>query len=240
MAINFLWKIIRKAFSIFQENMEMREAPDQLYLKGTTTVGVVCSDGVILSSDTRVTMGTFVAHKKGKKIYRINDHIAMTISGSVADAQQVVDILTANAQLYRMNYGRPIPVKSAARLVANLFFASRYAPLLAQVLIGGVDDTGPRVFSLDPLGSVTEEKCVATGSGSPVAYGVLEDKYQEGASTKELLPTVVHAVKAAMKRNIATGDSFDVAIISNEGYRELGEEDKKGITDTVQKTRKKA
>jgi proteasome beta subunit len=219
--------------------MEMRETTDQLLLKGTTTVGVVCSDGVILSTDTRVTMGTFIAHKKGKKIYRIDDHIAVTISGSVADAQQVVDILIANAQLYKMNFGRPIPVKSAARLVANLLFSSRYAPLIAQVLIGGVDDTGPHVFSLDPLGSLTEEKCVATGSGSPVAYGVLEDKYQEGLSTKELLPTVVHAVKAAMKRNTASGDSFDVATINEEGYRELSEEDKRGITETVPKTRKK-
>jgi len=217
----------------------MRETTNQLLLKGTTTVGVVCRDGVILSSDTRVTMGTFIAHKRGKKIYRIDGHIAMTISGSVADAQQVVDILIANAQLYKMNFGRPMPVKSAARLVANLLFSSRYAPLIAQVLIGGVDDTGSSVFSLDPLGSLTGEKCVATGSGSPVAYGVLEDKFQEGLSTKELLPTVVHAVKAAMKRNTASGDSFDVAIINEGGYRELSEDDKRGITDTVPKTRKK-
>jgi proteasome beta subunit len=220
--------------------MEMSEAPNQLILKGTTTVGVVCSDGVILASDTRVTMGMFIAHKQGKKIYRIDQHIAMTISGSVADAQQVVDVLTANAQLYRMNFGRPMPVKSAARLVANLLFSSRYAPLIAQVLIGGVDDTGPHVFSLDPLGSLTEEKCVATGSGSPVAYGVLEDRFREGASTKELMPTVVHAVKAAMKRNTASGDSFDVAVINEAGYHELNEEEKKGISDAVPRTRKKA
>lgn len=207
----------------------MRETSNQLVLKGTTTVGVVCSDGVILSSDTRVTMGTFIAHKKGKKIYKIDDHIAMTISGSVADAQQVVDILTANARLYKMNFGRPISIKAASRLVANLLFSSRYAPLIAQILIGGVDDTGSHVFSLDPLGSLTEEKCVSTGSGSPVAYGVLEDKYREGVSTKELLPIVVHAVKAAMKRNTATGDSFDVTIIDKEGYRELGDGEKNDI-----------
>lgn len=217
----------------------MRETPNELVLKGTTTIGVVCSDGVILSSDTRVTMGTFIAHKKGKKIYKIDYHIAMTISGSVADAQQVVDILTANAQLYKMNFGRPIPIKSASRLVANLLFSARYAPLIAQVLIGGVDDTGSHVFSVDPLGSVTEEKCVATGSGSPVAYGVLEDKYQEGNSAKDLLPTVVQAVRVAMKRDIASGDSFDVAIIDKEGYRELGEEEKKNIMGSAPKTRRK-
>ena len=226
MTTNFLWKIIAKSVFDFPGDMKMREASNQLVLKGTTTVGVVCSDGVILSSDTRVTMGTFIAHKKGKKIYKIDDHIAMTISGSVADAQRLVDILTANASLYKMNFGRPIPIKAASRLIANLLFSSRYAPLIAQVLIGGIDDTGSHVFLLDPLGSLTEERCVATGSGSPVAYGVLEDKYQEDISTKGLLPIVVHAVKAAMKRNTASGDSFDVAIIGKEGYRELSDEEK--------------
>ncbi|MCK4424316.1 archaeal proteasome endopeptidase complex subunit beta [Candidatus Bathyarchaeota archaeon] len=205
------------------------DATDRLVLKGTTTIGVVCKDGVILASDTRVTMGFYVAHKHGKKIYRIDDHLAMTISGSVADAQRTVDILTANAQLYRLNIGRPLPVNSAARLIANLLFSARYAPLIAQVLIGGVDDTGPHVFSLDPLGSLTEEKCVATGSGSPIAYGVLEDKYKEDTSIKDVLPVVVKAVGSAMKRDAASGDSFDVAVIDEKGYRSLVDEEKRRI-----------
>lgn len=205
------------------------DATDRLVLKGTTTIGVVYKDGVILASDTRVTMGFYVAHKHGKKIYRIDDHLAMTISGSVADAQRTVDILTANAQLYRLNIGRPLPVNSAARLIANLLFSARYAPLIAQVLIGGVDDTGPHVFSLDPLGSLTEEKCVATGSGSPIAYGVLEDKYKEDMSIKDVLPVVVKAVGSAMKRDAASGDSFDVAVIDEKGYRSLVDEEKRRI-----------
>jgi len=207
----------------------MHESIEKLALKGTTTVGVVCTDGVILSSDTRVTMGYFVAHKKGKKIYQIDDHIAMTISGSVADAQRVVEILKVNAKLYKLNNGRPIPIKSASRLVANLLFSARLAPLIAQILVGGVDTTGPHVFALDPFGSLTEEKCVATGSGSPIAYGVLEDKYKEGAKIKDVLPVVVRAVDSAMKRDIASGDNFDIAVITKEGYRSLSTEEKKGI-----------
>jgi proteasome beta subunit len=211
----------------------MRETPYQLALKGTTTIGVVGSDGIILSSDTRVTMGSFIAHKKGKKIHKIDDHIAMTISGSVADAQRVVEILRANAKLYRMNFGRPIPVRAASRLTANLLFSSRYAPLLAVVLIGGIDNLGSHIFYLDPLGSLTEEECVSTGSGSPVAYGVLEERYKKGTPVKELLATVVHAVRAAMKRNTASGDSFDVAIIDKDGYRELNDKEKENILGTV-------
>ena len=206
----------------------MHESIEKLALKGTTTVGVVCTDGVILSSDTRVTMGYFVAHKKGKKIYQIDDHIAMTISGGVADAQYVVEVLKVNAKLYKLNNGRPMPIKSASRLVANVLF-SAHGGLMAQILVGGVDSTGPHVFSLDPFGSLTEEKCVATGSGSPIAYGVLEDKYKEGAQIKDVLPVVVRAVDSAMKRDIASGNNFDIAVITKEGYRSLSTEEKKGI-----------
>jgi proteasome beta subunit len=202
---------------------------NKLTLKGTTTIGVVCKDGVILASDTRVTMGFYVAHKHGKKVYQIDDHLAMTIAGSVADAQMAVDLLSANARLYRVNLGRPLPVNSAARFLANLLFSARYVPLLAQVLVGGVDDTGPHVFSIDPFGSLTEEKVVSTGSGSPVAYGILEDKYREGAAVSEMLPVIVKAVNASMKRDAASGDSFNVAVIDEKGYRDLTEKEKKHL-----------
>jgi proteasome beta subunit len=209
--------------------MMNNDAVDRLVLKGTTTIGVVCKDGIILASDTRVTMGFYVAHKHGKKIYKIDDHLAMTIAGSLADAQRTVDILTANAQLYKLNMSRPLPISSAARLIANLLFSTRYAPLVTQVLIGGVDDTGPHVFSLDPFGSLTEEKCVATGSGSPIAYGILEDRYKEGVSVKEFLPIIVKAVNSAMKRDSASGDSFNVAVIDEKGYQELTDDRKKKL-----------
>jgi proteasome beta subunit len=205
------------------------EATHRLALKGTTTIGVVCKDGVILASDTRVTLGYYVAHKHGKKVYQIDDHLAMTIAGSLADAQRAVDILTAEARLYRVNIGRPMRVNSAARLLSNLLFSTRYVPLIAQVLVGGLDDSGPHVYSIDPFGSLTEEKVVSTGSGSPVAYGILEDKYKEDASLREMLPVTVKAVNASMKRDAASGDSFNVAVIDEKGYRDLTEKEKKQL-----------
>lgn len=209
----------------------MRETPNELIMRGTTTVGIVCKDGVILASDTRVTMGYFVAHHKGKKIYQIDEHLAMTIAGNVADAQKAVDILKANAALYRLSYERLMPVNTAARVLANLLFSTRYAPLVTQVLVGGVDNTGPHIYAIDPFGSVTEEKCVSTGSGSPIAYGILEDKYTEDTTIKEFTPIVVKAVKAAMKRDTASGDSFDVVLIDENGVKELSDEEKKNITE---------
>ena len=209
--------------------MSQNNIASQLVLKGTTTIGVVCKDGVILASDTRVTMGFYVAHKFGKKVYKIDDHLGMTIAGTVADAQRVVDILTANAQLYKISMNRPMPVNAAARLVANLLFSARYMPLATQVLIGGVDDTGPHVYNLDPYGSLTEEKSVSTGSGSPIAYGILEDNYHEGMTITELLPIIVRAVNAAMKRDVASGDSYNITVIDKNGYRELSENEKKAL-----------
>jgi proteasome beta subunit len=204
----------------------MHKTIDEMAFKGTTTIGAISTDGVVLASDTRVTAGSLVVHKKGKKVYKIDNHLAMTISGLVADAQQTVEILKANSRLYRLQRKSPIPVSTAARLVANLFFSNRYSPFLAQIVIGGVDDSGPRIFTIDPFGSIIEEKCVATGSGSPVAYGVLEEKYREGLPLKEVLQIVVKSVNSAMKRNIASGDSFDVSVIDFNGYRELSDDEK--------------
>jgi proteasome beta subunit len=200
-------------------------------LKGTTTVGVVCRDGVILGTDTRATMGNYVASKRAKKVYKITENLAMTIAGGVAVAQRVVEILRINSRLYELEKNRTIPVKSAARLVSNLLFSNREVgnPLPMQALVGGFDDSGPHVFNLDPYGSLTEEKMVSTGSGSPFAYGVLESQYKEDSTVDDMLPIVVKAVDSAMKRDVASGDSFDVAIINDSGFRELSPGEKAAI-----------
>ncbi|MHC1586228.1 MAG: archaeal proteasome endopeptidase complex subunit beta [Candidatus Hecatellaceae archaeon] len=195
--------------------------------RGTTTVGVVCRDGVVLATDTRVTMGYFIAHKRGKKVHKIDEHLAMTMAGVVADAQVVLETLRANARLYRLTNRRPMPVATAARLAANILFYNRLLPLILQAIIAGVDSDGPHIYSLDPYGSLTEEKrFFATGSGSPVAFGILEDGYKDGLTVDEAVPLVVKAVKAAMLRDAASGDSFDVAVIDSKGFRELSEEEK--------------
>jgi proteasome beta subunit len=196
--------------------------------KGTTTVAAVCKDGVILGTDTRATMGNYVASKNAKKVYKITDNLAMTIAGGVAVAQRIVEVLKINAKLFQLEKGRPMPVASAARLVSNILFSNRSVgmPLPLQALIGGYDNTGPHIFNLDPFGSLIEEKVVSTGSGSPFAYGVLEDRYEEDSTVDEMLPVVVSAVDSAMKRDTASGDNFDVAVIDQEGFRELTEEEK--------------
>jgi len=205
-------------------NTENRKFED-LVAKGTTTVAMVCQDSVVFGTDTRVTMGYFVAHKYGKKVYKIDDHLAMTIAGVVADAQNVVEILKANANLFRLDKRRPMPVSAATRLTANMLFSSR-GSLLLQALLGGVDDSGVHIFAIDPLGSVIEETYVSTGSGSPIAYGVLEDRYRENLTTEEGISLTIDAVTSAMKRDIASGDSYDIVIVGKNGYRAEGRAEK--------------
>jgi proteasome beta subunit len=192
---------------------------------GTTTVGVVCSDGVILATDRRVTSGYFIANKRGRKICRIDDRIAATIAGVVADAQMLMDRVSAQARLYRLVNNRPMSVRTVATLASNILFSSRYYPLILQAIVAGVDDEGPKMFNLDLFGTMTEERYIATGSGSPMALGVLEGGYREGLKVDEALPLVVRAVSASMKWDPASGEGFDVAIITEKGIVERrGEE----------------
>lgn len=207
---------------------------EDLVLRGTTTIGIVCHDGIVMATDTRVVMGYTVAHKRGKKIFPIDRHLAMTIAGVVADAQNVVEILKANAKLFLLDKGRIMPVKTAARLASNILISSRsYGPLLLQALVGGYDDSGAHIFAIDPFGSVTEETCVSTGSGSPVAYGVLEDKYNKNLSLKEGIILLVRAVTSAMKRDAGSGNNFDVVVVTKDGYRELDAHEKEAATASI-------
>lgn len=190
---------------------------------------MICTDGVVLCTDTRVTAGyLFIAHRRGKKMYMIDRHVGVTIAGTVADAQNLIDNLKYYANLYRLENGQPIPVKSLASIAANIFYSNRPYPMIADFLIGGIDPKeGPVLFSVDFFGANTKETCVSTGSGSPVAYGILEDEYKKDMAVKDVIPIAIKAVTAAIKRNAGTGDGFDVALITKDaGYRELSREEK--------------
>jgi len=200
------------------------DAKINLKLTGTTTVGLVCRDGVILGADRRATSGFYIAHPHVKKLYRLDDHIAATIAGVVADAQQIMEIAASNIKLYKYRVNRPITVRGAATFLSNILANSRVYPYVIQVLVGGVDSTGPRLFSLDPYGTLTEEKFTATGSGSPTALGVLEDAFKMKMSVDEVVPIVARAIQAAMSRDPASGGGFDIVIITRGKIKEIPSE----------------
>lgn len=194
---------------------------------GTTTVGLVVKDGVVLATDTRVTSGFFVAHRKGKKLFPLSDYSAITIAGRVADAQTIIDLLRANVRYYQISRGMHMDIVSIARLASNFMFNYRWFPYVAQLIIAGVDRTGPHMYNVDLTGSMTEERVISTGSGSPIAYGILESEYNPGMSLEEAVRLAFKAVAAAIQRDIGSGDSVDVAYIRVGGkYTEMSREEK--------------
>ena len=189
---------------------------------GTTTVGVIAQDAVILGADQKATMGYLVAGKRVPKIFPIDDHIGMTIAGVVGDAQALVRYISAELKLYSLNEGSKATVKSAAHLVANILYSRRFYPYMVQLVVGGYD-TKPRLFSLDLAGGLSEEdEYFSTGSGSVMALGVLEDTYKSGMTKEEAKKVVARAVRAATKRDITSGgDSITMIVVDSKGYNEL-------------------
>ncbi|NLM02089.1 Proteasome subunit beta {ECO:0000255/HAMAP-Rule:MF_02113} [Methanothermobacter wolfeii] len=199
---------------------------DKKTLKGTTTVGITCRDGVVFATERRASMGNLIAHKTADKIFRIDEHIAATIAGSVADAQSLMKYLKAEAALYRMRNSERISIEAAAALASNILHSSRFYPFIVQTLLGGVDDKGSKIYSLDPSGGMIPDKFVSTGSGSPIAYGVLEDRYTEDLYVDEGVDIAIRAIKSAMERDTYSGNGILVATVTEEeGFRMITEEE---------------
>jgi len=193
--------------------------------KGTTTVGLICEDGVVLASEKRATMGSFIASKAAKKIYLVDDKIGMTTAGIVGDAQTLVRAMSVEARLYKIRRQEPMSVKGMTTLLSNVLSGQRMFPFIVQLLVGGIDRHGAHIFSIDPYGGNTDEKEIAaTGSGSPIAYGVLEDKYSKEMTLDEGVALAIHALHAAMKRDSASGEGMEVMVITKEKQEEISGE----------------
>jgi proteasome beta subunit len=187
----------------------------------TTTVGLVTGDYVVLAADKRATAGPMVYHKAVKKISKITDYAALTISGLVADAQYIVENARYIAREYEIEIGRPIPIKAlASRISLILSVYLRYSPFIVQLLLGGRDNTGASLYYMDLYGSVTREKYMATGSGSPVAFGILEKNYRSDLSLEEAKKLAFSAVSSAIMRDGFSGEGVDIVVIGPGVYSE--------------------
>ena len=190
------------------------------WIPGATTIGVVCRDGVILASEKRVSYGYLVISKGGKKVFKITGQIGAACAGLVGDMQILAREVEAQANLYSMDVGRPISVRSTAKLMSNILFNRRYTPLITQTIIGGLDDEGPSLYVLDVLGSLIPDKYAVVGSGTEIAIGVLEEGYKEDMKIKDAKELVVRSIKSAISRDVMSGDGIDFLIITKEGITE--------------------
>jgi proteasome beta subunit len=191
------------------------------YFKGTTTVGIICSDGVVLGADSRATMGDYIASSETRKVWKIDSNLGLTIAGGLGDAHELIRILKAQNELYKMNENAPLSPKSAASLLSIILQQNKMMPFYVQLMVGGVDGDGPQLFNLDPFGGNSEEaNYSATGSGTESAIGYLEDAYRKGMTTKEGVKIAAKAIAIAMKRSAATGGNMIITAITKSSYTE--------------------
>jgi len=182
---------------------------------GATTVGLVFADGVVLAADKRVSYGYTLMSKSGKKVFALNRKIGMSCAGLMGDMQGLAKSLTAEIKIYELQNNRSISVKGAAKLLANILYSAKMLPYYTEILIGGVDDTGPHLYVMDPIGSILEDYYAGLGNGSPVSTGVLDQQYKSGMSREEAEALAVRAIRAAIARDITTGDGVDVMVITD-------------------------
>jgi len=191
-----------------------------LWIPGATTIGVVTSDGVILASEKRVSYGYLVVSKVGKKVFKITENVGAACAGLVSDMQVLVRQVEAYANLYSLDVDRSVSVRSAAKLMSNLLFNRRLAPLITQTIVGGLDDDGPSLYVLDVLGSVIPDKYAAVGSGAEIAMGLLEEGYDENLTIKDAKDLVIRATKSAISRDAMSGDGIDFLTFTKDGAHE--------------------
>lgn len=194
---------------------------------GTTTLGLVCKDAVIVAADKKATLGYMVESKETRKVYPLDKHIALTTAGYAGDSEAIVRMLKAQFKLYKLERG-PITLKAASTLLANILQGNKYFPYYVQLILAGYD-TEPHVYSVDMAGAVAGyEKFFSTGSGSPFVYGVLESAFKENMSVEDGIALAVKAISAAVQRDIASGGKgMIVAVIDKNGYRELSAQEMK-------------
>jgi proteasome beta subunit len=200
--------------------VEQNQQYPYFLMPGATTLGIVFSDGVLLASEKRVTYGYFVTSKAGKKVFKITDHIGAACAGLVSDMQILVREIEAYANLFSLDTGRRISVRSAAKVMSNLLFGRRYFPLITQTIVGGYDDEGASIYVLDVLGSVLPDKYAAVGTGAEIAVGVLEENYREDMSLEEAKGMAIRAMKSAISRDSMSGNGVDLLVFTKEGIVE--------------------
>jgi proteasome beta subunit len=189
-------------------------------IQGATVVGLVCSDGVVLAAEKRVSWGRMVMSRSGKKVFQVTPEIGLAFAGLVSDMQALMREAGAYANLFRLDNGRPIGVRAMAKLISNMLFSRRLMPLLMETVVGGVDDEGPAIYSMDPVGSLIPDDFVTAGSGAPIAMGLVEAQYSGDMDVEAGAELALSAIKSAVARDVASGDGVDMLLIRASGIEE--------------------
>ena len=187
---------------------------------GATVVGIKCTDGAVVATDTLITWGTHVLSEKGIKAFKLTDTIVLASAGLTSDYQMLVNRLRAQIKLYELNQKKAITVKALSKMIANTLYSTRMAPLYVQTVVVGVDGSGPQLYTLDMGGSLISDEFTATGTGTGSAFGVLENYLKTEVTVKEAEEIAIKAVKAGMSRDIQSGGDIHVMSVTKGGVTE--------------------
>jgi proteasome beta subunit len=206
---------------------ELPDGADAAELKtGTTTVGLRTEEGVVMATDMRASLGNMVSSKTVQKVEQVHPTGALTIAGSVSAAQSLIDTLQVEANLYDTRRGEVMSMTALSTLTRNLLRSGAF--FIVVPVLGGVDEEGAHVYSMDALGGTTEEDYAVSGSGSQFALGVLEQHYEEGLALEEARDVAVRSVQSAVERDTASGNGINIATVTGDGveierYEDLDE-----------------
>jgi 20S proteasome, alpha and beta subunits len=189
------------------------------YFPGATAVGISFNNGVLLASEQRVSFGNFLVNKNTKKTFVLTENVGAACAGMVADMNVLARQVAALSKIRKMEIRRKVPTNSVAKLMSVIMFERRYFPLLTQVIVGGYDDK-PRIYTLDPLGSLLPDEYAAVGSGAEMALGILDGQYDSQMNEDDAKKLAIKSIKAAIQRDASSGDGIDVLTISNRGKNE--------------------
>lgn len=183
-----------------------------------TAVGVKAKDGVVLATDKRMAYGSFVMSRNAKKVFLINNRAAIAMSGLYADVGAILRYLTAESKYYELTEERAMSLYAISKLLSGILYSYKMLPFIIEALVGGIDRDGqPRIYTLDSLGSVSEDKYMAVGSGATTALGFLEDQYNDSLTLDQAEQVAIGALRISMERDASTGDGIDVISISTSG-----------------------
>ena len=187
---------------------------------GAASVAIKCKDGVVLGSDRRATWGYTVTNKSTRKVFKVTENIGFAAYGLIGDYQILVRILRAQANLYELDASAKISTKSLAKLVSNFLYSRKMAPLLTNLVVAGVDDEGPIVYTLDALGSLIPDNFGAAGTGMLFSYGILEAEYKPDMTVKQGEKLIEKTIRSAIGRDAMSGNGIDLLIITKDGATE--------------------
>ncbi|MFW9901837.1 MAG: proteasome subunit beta [Candidatus Thorarchaeota archaeon] len=192
----------------------------QIMVPGAAGVAIKCKDGVVLGNDRRATWGYTVANKATQKVFKITEHIGLVAYGLIGDFQILVRILQAQANLYELETGERISTRSMGKLVSNYLYSRKMAPLYTNLVIAGMDKDGPRLYSLDALGSLMEDDYGAAGTGMLLSMGILEAEYKKDMTVAQGEILVEKAIRNATARDAMSGNGIDLLTITVDGAKE--------------------